>query len=355
MADGSNPEGIIKPFPFPRDRSRLLKATTANMAEYERSRHPERKYDLVFPRGPRADLEADVRQAVATDPEVWAWRTLDGPQYPASVYRSAGFRYAFNGAFMVACRNLGAWWLFAYHRITDLRLVPARTLDIPEELRGAAGVFGWERDLKATRQSPKTFLPYLVYRGTEAVGLFTLVYGRGIAGLYNVVVRDDLRGQGIGTKLVALAVRTAFLAKSYLILQCHPSRQRFYARNGFHYLGATDAWRYRKDVEPEKPSGLPAGWEDFLTAISTDQTERVKAMLARTPGLLHARFPSLHEATPLHIVAWLGYADLTRYLLEIGADPTVTDAQFRATPAGWARHGNRPETVALLHEANRDA
>jgi len=41
-------------------------------------------------------------------------------------------------------------------------------------------------------------------------------------------------------------------------------------------------------------------------------------------------------------------AELVALLLAHGADPTLTDSRFGATPLGWARYGEQQEVIALL-------
>lgn len=52
--------------------------------------------------------------------------------------------------------------------------------------------------------------------------------------------------------------------------------------------------------------------------------------------------------TALHVAASNGNLELARLLLENGADPTIRDKRFDATPREWAEHGNQPELVSLL-------
>ncbi|MBP2323108.1 ankyrin repeat protein [Kibdelosporangium banguiense] len=52
--------------------------------------------------------------------------------------------------------------------------------------------------------------------------------------------------------------------------------------------------------------------------------------------------------TALHHSAGEGNVELTRRLLDLGADPNLRDRRFNATPLDWARHFHRLETVALL-------
>ena len=52
--------------------------------------------------------------------------------------------------------------------------------------------------------------------------------------------------------------------------------------------------------------------------------------------------------TALHLAAQSGQAEAVETLLELGADPALRDDLHGGTPAGWARHGCRPEIAALL-------
>lgn len=52
--------------------------------------------------------------------------------------------------------------------------------------------------------------------------------------------------------------------------------------------------------------------------------------------------------TALHQSAGNGNVELTRRLLELGADPDLRDRRFNARPVDWARHLQQPATAALL-------
>ena len=43
-----------------------------------------------------------------------------------------------------------------------------------------------------------------------------------------------------------------------------------------------------------------------------------------------------------------GNVELTRRLLDLGADPDLRDRRFDATPLDWARHLHQLSTAALL-------
>jgi ankyrin repeat protein len=52
--------------------------------------------------------------------------------------------------------------------------------------------------------------------------------------------------------------------------------------------------------------------------------------------------------TPLHLAAQDGHLETVRALLDAGADPTARDANFDATPDGWAEHGGHPQVAAAI-------
>ena len=58
--------------------------------------------------------------------------------------------------------------------------------------------------------------------------------------------------------------------------------------------------------------------------------------------------------TGLHAAAGNGDIELVELLLELGADPTVTDCRFEATPAGWAEHFGHDDVAARLQDGLSD-
>jgi hypothetical protein len=56
------------------------------------------------------------------------------------------------------------------------------------------------------------------------------------------------------------------------------------------------------------------------------------------------------RTSALHEAAWNGSMTMIRLLLELGADPTLEDPAYHATPAGWAEHNGHAEAAAYLAE-----
>ena len=52
--------------------------------------------------------------------------------------------------------------------------------------------------------------------------------------------------------------------------------------------------------------------------------------------------------TALHVAAENGDLELAQRLVELGADPNITDKHYNSTPLGWARYFDRPALIGLL-------
>ena len=52
--------------------------------------------------------------------------------------------------------------------------------------------------------------------------------------------------------------------------------------------------------------------------------------------------------TALHVAAGDGSVELVQALLWLGADATLRDRRFSATPRGWAEHFGHADVAALL-------
>jgi hypothetical protein len=61
----------------------------------------------------------------------------------------------------------------------------------------------------------------------------------------------------------------------------------------------------------------------------------------------------VRRTSALHEAAGRGDMEMVRLLLEVGADPTALDAEFGATPLGWALHGGQDEVAKYLARLER--
>jgi N-acetylglutamate synthase-like GNAT family acetyltransferase len=338
---------------------RLASLAAGNMADFERKRAAVSgaSAELYFPRCRyRAEMEALVERVARSGEEVWAWRRLDDPAYFGIALKRWGFEYVFPGVLLVADTENAA----PVSNRLDLFILPN---NLPKEtihpwygaLSETSASTGLERDREAARRHPKRMWNLLAWQkgDTQLVGCVTLHFARGVAGLYNVAVREDVRRQGIGTAVVGSALRFA-AAKGFerATLQCATGLQGFYARNGFQRVGADDAWRRTTGQAiptwQERVATPDLDPENLRTAIEGGDFTRAVRLLERRPDLLAAGLVGMNGATPLHLAAWLGNVELVRWLLARGAPTNVRDHQCGSTPLGWAQHAKRGEIIILL-------
>jgi hypothetical protein len=98
---------------------------------------------------------------------------------------------------------------------------------------------------------------------------------------------------------------------------------------GQHQRCQDDASTDAKEVAVSRES-------DFFAAVEAGDLPSVRAMLAVTPDLVHAR--DNDGATALHHAAFHAHRLLVELLCATGADLNARDFVYGATPAGWALH-----------------
>ena len=113
---------------------------------------------------------------------------------------------------------------------------------------------------------------------------------------------------------------------------------------------AVDAVRARHPEAAERARRARPGLMVWAAAQAPAGTVELLAELGFDVNALgRADAPVEQEwETALHHAAGEGDVDLARRLLALGADPTIRDHRFGATPLDWARHLNQPTTEALL-------
>ena len=124
--------------------------------------------------------------------------------------------------------------------------------------------------------------------------------------------------------------------------------------------------------------------DELIAAAMSGDREAVERLLAAGPGLLERaieRYPdqlvraaaqnsydavaalielgfevnARDRTAPLHEAAMRGNVAVIRLLLDHGADPSIRDTGYDATPAGWAEHHQQPEARHLLEELEQHA
>ena len=78
-------------------------------------------------------------------------------------------------------------------------------------------------------------------------------------------------------------------------------------------------------------------------AVETRRADAIRLMAE-----LGFELNALTRNAPLHEAAWAGDLELVRLLVELGADPTVREPTYHATPLGWAAHNHQSAVVAYL-------
>ena len=117
-----------------------------------------------------------------------------------------------------------------------------------------------------------------------------------------------------------------------------PEQTRLVEAIGFGELDAITG-----DLEAE----IPGAGTPLVVALDTGRADSAELILTRVPDLLDRRMDE-RGATLLHLAVERGDEPLVRMALARGADTTIRDTEFNATPADWAKHFERPELATLL-------
>jgi ankyrin repeat protein len=120
-----------------------------------------------------------------------------------------------------------------------------------------------------------------------------------------------------------------------------------------HFLGACmNADRTALDAHARVAAdAIAARPHHIATAADRGRIDAVRLMVEVGFDVNTPDHSLPHRATALHYAALNGSAELAAVLRDLGADPTLKDASFNATPAGWADHAGHPELAELLSAA----
>jgi uncharacterized protein len=118
-------------------------------------------------------------------------------------------------------------------------------------------------------------------------------------------------------------------------------------------LLALDEWAMADRLARESPSTLDAGGGALHMLVHRNNAEAVRWLLEQGAEVNAGWRAGGPEVTPLHLAARAGHVELTRLLLDAGADPSIRDTEHNGDAIGWAEHFGQGEVARLLREHAR--
>jgi Ankyrin repeats (3 copies) len=164
-------------------------------------------------------------------------------------------------------------------------------------------------------------------------------------------------GDGKDTRVVAIArPRMTGGYRDWTIVtkqfQLHPGDTTLIITAGLmDYIGSVDVEDIL--VVPSDPATQPDPKQiaQLQDAIQDNDVQKVKQLIAGDHRLLEARNGNNDGGTPLIITAWTNRPDVTKLLLDLGADKEAMDRNWGSAALGWAGFWGRPKVAKLLLDA----
>ncbi|HXM36087.1 MAG TPA: ankyrin repeat domain-containing protein [Pyrinomonadaceae bacterium] len=99
---------------------------------------------------------------------------------------------------------------------------------------------------------------------------------------------------------------------------------------------------------------MPEPNKEIIKASKSGHLERVRALLAADPELVHAR--DTDASTPLHCATWKGHPEVVALLLNAGADVNAknNNEHWGTTPLHAAAHANQATIAQMLIDHGAD-
>jgi GNAT superfamily N-acetyltransferase len=306
-----------------------------------------------------ADTDASLLAAVAENHRHW-FRARGGGGGIWSVGR--------NDALGVRLVARGFQWGWRPHWMgVDLPAEPEVTSDFTVE--PAAPPFAKTLPYREEGALPAEAIHLGVRLREKVIGQVVVLPLDGVAGIYSMGVVPKVQGRGIGLALTKAALRAAWdQGCRAAVLNATAAGERLYARAGFRSLGWGQTWwpsggltsTERQiaiteavgfgDVEALEslvPTESEVAPTPLLLAAVTGQVESIDFALPRFPKLAEQRFPP-HGGNLLHVAVEHDQPEVLATALRLGVDPEARDANFDATPEGWAEHLDRPHLRQLF-------
>ncbi len=92
-------------------------------------------------------------------------------------------------------------------------------------------------------------------------------------------------------------------------------------------------------AHPDLPAKITS--EDFETIVQIAGRNKVDSMRLANELRIDVKAVGESGATPLHIAAWHGHAEMVRLLISVGAPVNLRDTAYRTSALGWAAHGSK--------------
>ena len=203
----------------------------------------------------------------------------------------------------------------------------------------------------------------------KVVGQVIVLPLDGVAGIYSMGVAPKVQGRGIGLALTKAALRAAWeRGCRAAVLNATDAGERLYARAGFRCLGWGQTWWPSGDPAPTErqvaiteaigfgdipalealtPTESELAPTPLALAAVTGRVESIDFALIRFPNLAATRFLP-HGGNLLHVAVEHDQPEVVATALRLGVDSEARDANFDATPAGWAEHLDRPHLRQLF-------
>lgn len=235
---------------------------------------------------------------------------------------------------------------------TLLQLVACEALDLPDPVASAAALLDAGADasdplVAAAGCGSRDVVELMLERGTPVDGIASWTPLDEAIYWCQIEIARDLAGRGAS---MARLRRAGGLGDMDTIEGFFETDGRLIAAAG----PIASPWDQEGDVDRGDESRNILD-HAFVMAVNALQVDAATTLLARG-ARINAKPPGFHwNGTALHAACWRGDRDLIQWLLDEGADPSITDDMdgVGVDAIAWARHHGNDDLIPLLEAAAR--